>query len=207
MKRMGIFVTATCVALGLVGCGGTTPPEQPPEDLGTDSVLVEKQLQQYSDGVLAMFPDAELPEVKVVRLVTPEEWPEIVAQCVTESGFSAKATKDGGISIDVENPAQEEAMWIANYVCKAQFPINPKYQQPLDEAQAKRLYRYFVKELTSCVESFGVLVDEAPTETVFLQNMETEQGWHPYEHVEDLGDSKTQDLLESCPQQPPASFR
>lgn len=208
-----VAILTLFLAVSLAGCNSTASPpsagdgtNHAPLDSQT-SKMVEKQVEQYRNGVLALFPDADLPNVDPIRLVTTEEWPKVVAQCVTEAGFPAKITADGGVDIDVGNPAQEEAMWIADFVCKSQYPIDPRYQQPLDESQQKRLYRYYVTKLMPCVESFGIPVDDPPTETVFLQDINTDHGWHPYDHVDGIARDQLESLLTNCPQQPPDSFR
>lgn len=194
----------------LTGC--TAVPMQPTVEGNSSldpSVLaqVEMQIDQYRDGVLSVFPDAELPQVEIVRLVTAEEWPKIVATCTTEAGFRAEASADGGVSMEVEDPAQEEAMWVANYVCKAQYPIDPKYQEPLDQAQIDWVYRYYVDELSPCIESYNFPVDDPPSETVFRQNLGSDRSWHPYDHVTHVGDELLTELLTTCPQEPPHSFQ
>lgn len=161
---------------------------------------MQDQIDQYRDGVLAMFPNAQLPEVEIVRLVTVQEWAGVIAACVSEAGFSATADTDGGVSIDLP-PGQEQAAIVTDYACKAAYPIDPRYNQPLDDAQLSELYRYYVNELTPCVESFDVTVNPPPSETRFIEGGGGAL-WHPYDRTDQLSADVLGEMVIQCPQSP-----
>ncbi|MHA6669748.1 hypothetical protein ACX3O0_12865 [Homoserinimonas sp. A447] len=158
--------------------------------------LVEIQLESRRADLLSRFPDAVLGEIERIRFVTPEEWPEAIAECLTGMGFEATASADGGIEMSYANEQAEPAE-LAHYTCGAKYPVHPKYSQPLNEAQLEYLYDYYVNVLSPCLEGEDVSVADAPSLSSFLEADDAER-WFPYNSV----DRFSPKLEEKCPQSP-----
>lgn len=194
---------AVVISSGLMSCSASSNLNDD-EQISTADLdyLLDEQLRSYRDGVFALFPDAELPDVTIVRKVTPDESARVVATCLTDLGFPAEPQADGGIKHSEINAAQEEAMFVAMYECRSRYPTDPVYLQPLTDSQTESLYRYFVGTLTECVESFGVAVSETPSLTRFAETLGTPDMWSPYQFVDGSAEARTDDILRQCPQLP-----
>lgn len=202
---LGATLIVVVVTAGLSAC--TTPAGPVPSSAPSASSSAESfSLQQYKDQrwqpVAAQFPDAVRPSVDVERYVSPDEWPEVWAECMSDQGFDATASNTGGVSGNV--PAgQEEPAAIARYTCDVRFPTDPKYTAPLNDGQLDLLYTYFTDTLTPCLEKEGYQIQSAPSLARFKETYYSTSSWTPYKDVIDaLGDRPFDDVDAICPQLP-----
>jgi hypothetical protein len=196
-----LLVIASGVVLGVAGCTVSSTPEEdrfgvPEMSAEEADRLVDIQLESRRADLLSRFPDAVIQDVDRIRFVTPEEWPQAIADCLTEQGFEASVSRDGGVETSY-TAEQEEPTELARYGCNAKYPVHPKYSQPLNEAQLKYLYDYYVNTLTACLEAEDISVSEAPSFSSFLDADESER-WFPYRSI----DRYSPELEEKCPQSP-----
>ncbi|MDO8122566.1 hypothetical protein Q6346_14745 [Isoptericola sp. b490] len=137
------------------------------------------------------------PTVAVVREVTPDEFAQVQADCMTQFGFPQDAS--GGYSVPND---QAEALHLAIYKCTAMFPTAAKYSVPLDEQQLELVYDYYVNTLVPCLKAHGSPVDQPPSKQTFLGTIGTADEYSPYASV--TGDeSQLQALQDACPALPP----
>ena len=174
---MGIAATAVVLMLVFTSCTGE--PERD-DDIGEDPLVVER-LDALWDRVNSDGSLGERPVVERERYVSPQEWAPVVAACMVEEGFpGVTATADGGICSGDLPSAQAGAYSLAEYVCNARYPVDPKYLAPLESSQLDTLYEYMTGELTACLVSFGFSVADPPSLVRFRETWGTAEAWTPY---------------------------
>lgn len=174
-----ISIFAVLLMVGLPGCSGNVRPPILPNYSAADlDAQTAADNQRALDGLLGGFPDAEVPEVAQVRLVTLEEWPFAIAECLSAQGFLATAI-DGGLSAGA--PAGQEMPYaIAYYVCSVEHPINPRQMVPLVDDQIRYLYDYYTQVMTPCLEAEGYQVPDPPSLQTFMSSYGQPGSWAPY---------------------------
>lgn len=194
----------------LVGCQSmqrTPIPTLAPLDEAQFEQLIQDTLQDRSDALTSRYPGLQVPHVERVRIVSPMEWAQTIAECVTDKGFSAKATPDGGVAFDGVPNDQGQALDLANYECSVMYPMDPRYSTPLTDQQIDYLYEYYVYDLTPCLENEGFAVAESPSRQSFRDTYGTQDMWSPYTDVGDgLSESAWYHIQELCPQTPEYLF-
>ncbi|USQ78394.1 hypothetical protein NF556_12135 [Ornithinimicrobium faecis] len=135
----------------------------------SDGVLAWKDTPE---GWLAGWADSrgieDPPQVEVVRETRPEEMGELVADCVREQGFEARAFPDQSWETR-GGPGQAEAIALAEYVCIAQYPLQPQFYQPLDDARLRQSYEYHVNTTIPCLQDLGYTTPEPPSVEVYVE--------------------------------------
>jgi hypothetical protein len=146
-------------------------------------------------------------DVEFERYISPDEYAIVMVPCLNELGIPASTLPDGGVGFgDIpadQALAQKEAM----YRCEVRYPTHPRFLEPLDDGQLRRLYAYFVDELVHCLEAEGYVVDPPPTMETFVASYSDpeSEAWTPYP----VGDPQLEDtdewyrLNQICPQTPP----
>lgn len=177
LSRGWIAVFASVGALAfLAGCAATGGSP----DSASTMQRVREGLDSQWELVAATDPTLERPEVELVRLVSPEEWPRVIADCLRTQAFpEATVTPDGGVTPGEIAREQLGAYQIANYTCNAMFPLDPKYSEPLDDAQLRMLYDHYAGPLTACLEGLGLSVGNPPSFELFVETFTTESTWNP----------------------------
>jgi len=179
--RRRLMGMGALVALAATVClGGCTSPTstQGLDAAGLQQVREELDLQW--EWVLAVDPTASRPEVEIVRLLMPEEWAPVTAECLRTQGFpDVTARFDGGVTPGTLAQGQLGAYQLATYTCAAMYPIDPKYRQPLDEQQLRALYDHYAGPLTACLEGIGLSVADPPSFEVFKETFATAETWNP----------------------------
>lgn len=154
------------------------------------------------------------PETELVRVVSPDEKPDLWMACMQEAGYDVSVTFDGGLAPPQDLPDDQwEAYDLANYICHAQYPVDQSLFRSFGMEQVDIVYRYYVDELRPCLLGRGFDVGEAPTLETFRASWATDDGggliatsetWFPYGYV-DLSTMSNQDWEElnlACPQEP-----
>jgi hypothetical protein len=191
---------------GLTGCSTAAPHAQPPKLAAMSSTEKDRlnavHLNESWTELVSQFPNAEKPNPVPtrVRYVTLDDWPQANASCLTDQGFAATVSPDGGVGTHVA-PGQEEASALATYVCDVEYPIDPKFNEPLVKSQLAYLYSYYVSELTPCLQKAGFSVPDAPSLQTFEDTYNSSNPWAPYAEVKVSGDKMTR-INKECPQTP-----
>lgn len=201
--RAAALAVVAVLGLALSACTNAPVVAQPDELSAEES---QELLQAYLDSewanVLARFPDAARPDVDIVRIIDSSEWATTVADCLSEDGFDATATVDGSISY-FGVPSQGDSYAVAFYTCEARYPVDPKYNAPLNESQLNFLYDYFLNDLKPCLEGEGYEVPSAPSRQTFLESYAEDDGWSLYKNVAGrVGPGELAELNKKCPQLP-----
>jgi hypothetical protein len=182
-----ITLVSVLAAISLAACAAPTPEATSPSSVATSpaegSGSVADQLDAYWDYVSGRVNGADRPDVELVRLVDPYEWPQVQAECMHGEGFPDVAIlPDGGLQPGLSDEAQESAYLLSRYVCTAKYPIDPKYAAPLTAEQIGAVYDYYLDDLVPCLEDNGYSVPEPPSREVFEENFAGER-WSPYAEV------------------------
>lgn len=206
---LGVLVLAIAIVAGCTadapgsqssatGAGESDLPQEPDW-----MVLYEQELAAF-EGLLREQ-GLEVPtDAEFVRFIEPDEYGRVHAECMREQGFDAEETFDGGVSYDAVPPDQAGAQQQALYRCQVQYPVHPRFTQPLTEDQIRLVYDHFVGFLVDCLTDEGYEVPAAPSWETFLADYHSQGGaWHPYDAVEPTSDAEWQEINEKCPQNPP----
>ncbi|WP_168627205.1 hypothetical protein [Cryobacterium sp. BB307] len=197
---MGVLI----LAIATTGCATTEADGDPVDTTSslTDAQIIEESLDQHWNQVQTQYPSAVRPSVEIVRTISTDEWAQVMADCLTEEGFSSVRANDDG-SIEWGDISQVQAFDVARYVCTAKFPRDPKYQRPLTDAQLDRLYLYYVGDLTECLTGLGYQISPPPSQQVFRETY-YEDAWLPIADAASRADSpeKWAEIVRRCPQAP-----
>jgi hypothetical protein len=160
--------------------------------------------EQYLVDVARMNGLADMEIPALVRWVTPDEWPQAMSDCLEQEGVEVEVLADGGFSYEGDKAVLAPVVW----TCQAQYTIDPRTTQPLDDRQVKLLYDYFVNDLKPCVEGEGYEVADPPSLTTFSESIATggqEESWSPYAGVVrgTISTESWDELNRACPQEPP----
>ena len=203
-----IGLLASLVLLTAVGCGSAPPTLRPPDvpDLSTTDLEAQAALDLDRARVqyLGAFPDAELPRVDRVRFIGLDEWADVMATCLTEAGFAAESSPDGGL-ISGATTGQELPYGLAAYTCSAQYPIDPRENIELNADQIRYLYDYYTLVATPCLEDLGFTdLPEPPSQQSYISSYNSGPSWDLYSTVADQAtDDEWYEVNDLCPQRPP----
>lgn len=183
---------------------GTASDESPTESGGGTSSTETLAWEDTPEGWLAGWVESrgiqDPPDVVVVRETRPEEMGASVAECVREQGFEARAFPDGSWET-VGAPGQGDAVALAEYVCIAQYPLQPQFYQPLGDARLRQSYEYHVSTTIPCLQGLGYTTPEPPTAEVYIATYRaTGEQWMA-QHVGGLPDES----WDQCPPVPSAA--
>lgn len=191
-----VGASAALIGLTLAGCSPSKSPQPQPS---TTSVSLDRG--DPWQEVRSKYPDAVIPDVKLVKYSTIDSWPQAQADCLASQGFPAETTADGGVTFYV--PAdQDESYIIAQTSCHIMYPLDPAFETPLDDSQLTMLYEYQTGELLTCVSSAGYSAPEPPSLETFKATYAQDGAWTPFGLL-DLSDDEWSTLNQSCPQLPP----
>lgn len=193
------------LSLVLSGCApssGTGPQGVSPEVAPiTHDEELERLAFQFGLG-----PEG-LPQVDVVREISPEESKEVTAECMTEQGFPPD---QGGGPMSWTTPdGQLLGLNTALYVCQAKYPVAHRYRESLSREQLELVYDHQVEVMVPCIRGLGYDVPEPPTPERFLERNGT---WEELAQLEPqvVQDATRagrwesyQDFLDACPPMPP----
>ena len=203
LKRRGraicIGVAAT-LAIGLTGCTGSGPVATPTPNALTASEFQSLIEEDIDEAWARAGQSVERPEVSIIRLVALFEWPDVIAQCMNDAGYDNVNSVDGGLEVRDVPEAQRSAMALAQFICEAQYPTDPKFNVPLNESQLSYLFDYLKNEQKPCLEEAGYTISDPPSEQKFIESYYNTGGWSPYS---ELPTGNTINEMESsCPQIP-----
>lgn len=197
------------MALALSGCAGEDPSASVESDATTSPGIDALDLynQQAREILIEQhgLDASEIPDVDVVRYVSLAESATVRASCLTEAGFPAVVV-DGGAGVEIEVPGdQATALGLADYMCTAQYPIDPTQLQPYTQEQKEIVADFMLVEQVECLASLGYEVADVPSRSTFLAQITDEMGgggtpWDPYLHIVNPPDSvvETDTLSETC---------
>ncbi|MEZ3162125.1 hypothetical protein AB1K54_16545 [Microbacterium sp. BWT-B31] len=165
--------------------------------------LLDQQIEAAWDNTHALFPDLDRPDVTTVRMVARTEWAQTILACMTDAGYSGRAVEDGSFQTGSIDPTIAPQYYTQLFVCKAEYPIDPRYLAPFNVEQIEYLYAYFRDQLAPCLEEHGYTPSKLPSFRTFSDGWTDESArWTPYADVIPTSESAWLELQQSCPQLP-----
>lgn len=203
---LAIAITATLFALcaGCTSAPGVVKPEVVEAVTYTEAEMLSFRSQRL-DELAAIRGLENPPEVDLLRFIPLFEFGPTMVDCLAEQGYDVQLTPDKeGIDYSRVSPDLSEALNLADYICSAQYTVDPRYEAPLTQSQLQLLYFYYTVELIPCLEGAGFEIGEPPSFAVFAQDYPTERGWAPYAElaIESLSNVEFFELEGQCPQRP-----
>ncbi|WP_157519089.1 hypothetical protein [Modestobacter sp. Leaf380] len=190
----------TLLLLLTSACSSDSLPDSPAQhdSADDDSVSIEQQQQELAAG----FGISDPPPVEVIRLVTPEDRQQLVADCLLEQGFDTAEIIDSGLPSD-----QVAAYNLAEYVCAASYPINPDFMGAYTDRQISIQYDWTVDSVIPCLRAEGYTISDPPSREVFIETYTTDP-FYPFAELFDLQLSNAEwNALEvRCPQIAPTNL-
>lgn len=198
-------VLSAVLAIALAGCSVESGSDVAGL-IDSGEAAIAESLDQEWQQLQARYPSAQRPQVDRVRYVSLEEWDDAIVDCLQREGYSQVTVgPTGGVSYEGIADSQMQAFQVAQFTCSMQYPVDPKYFQPLTEEILTRLYDYSVGELTQCVERLGYEVSAAPSLRTFIDSYSTDP-WSPFGdalmQANEQGADATIRLFDECPQEP-----
>lgn len=167
--------------------------------------VVAQQREEYRTD-RPHIPGGIVPEVPLERVVSTQEWPGLMVECLAGKGFVATATADGGVRLGDVPEDQGEALNRASAECRLRYWPDPRQStSTVPREPAKALYAYLVDVASPCVESEGYTVSEPPSKEVWVEaKARGENAWSPYDRViaSDPDPEEWDALVNACPQVP-----
>ncbi len=189
--------------------------EAPPEPVG-DSAPVSAEEFDYDAHLVALREATQVedpPSTEIVRVIAPDEQPEVWQACMQEAGYEVSVTSDGGLTPPQDLPDDQWGAYdLANYICHAQYPVDQSLVPQFGTEQVDVLYGYYVEELVPCLQERGFEVDEPPTIETFRASWvsgdeglhASESTWFPYTAVDaaEISMDEWEAVNAACPQSP-----
>jgi len=203
-----LIVSIAVVAASLCVSCTSTVQAQKPESVEAVVYTMDEMLELRSQLLEQLADRRGLdspPDVALIRFIPLSEFGPTMVGCLIEQGFDVQLTQDKeGIDYSRVSPDLAESLNLADYVCAAQYTVDPRYQAPLTASQLQLLYYYYTSELIPCLENAGFDIAEPPSFAVFAEEYPTPSGWAPYSElpIESLSDEDFLALEERCPQSP-----
>lgn len=196
-------VSLTVVA-AMSGCSGGAPTD-PTSTPMSDEELFQRVVAEANSSFMGLD-EADLPEVQLVRWVTPSDWAQAQVDCMDEAGYSGGRVGQGGIEYPEVPEEQAKALEIAAYVCALEYPTDPRINDPMSEETAQLQYTYWVDTVAPCVRELGVAVEEPPTfEVWYTAYAQKSLFWDPYSGAVNDGELLDQ-VYEECPNVAPGVY-
>lgn len=207
--------------LALVGACAATSAEAPGPQSATSAASREPVARDdfdYDAYLEILREAAQLPDpppTTLVRVIAPEDQPEVWQSCMQEAGYEVTVTSDGGLVPPANLPADQQDVYeVADYTCHAQYPVDQSLFRTFGEDQLAATYAYYVGVLVPCLRERGVDVTEPPTwesfRTSWLSDGQggfyaSDESWVPYDAVDPavMSAEEWESLTTSCPQAVP----
>jgi hypothetical protein len=159
----------------------------------TDAELAE-ELRMGADQAWALVlqaePDAVRPDVRMERLVEPEDHAEQQVACLREGGVAATRFADDAYSLVDADP-------LVVYACAVRFPV--RSAGPRTDAELAYLRDYYASFLLPCYAAEGAPVaDELPGVDEFIALARAQRPWSPIPQRMDAR------IAAACPEMPEA---
>ncbi|WP_127130265.1 hypothetical protein [Georgenia sp. SYP-B2076] len=206
MLAMALVSVATLSGVSscsLVPPAGLTPLPPIHEYVPSDWDLERRQELLAETAAATGLTDP--PDVDVVRWVNPEDASDIAVECLRDAGFPVKQEADG-YSYGSNEEDQQDAYFLASYVCNARYPVRLDIDRPLSDEELDAVYAHLEDVFLPCAAEHGYAGLSTPSREEYARAMQGETLDPVYlqltrEHH--LTGSELERLLERCQLRPP----
>lgn len=165
----------------LAGCATPSPVPPGATDAEADRVVAQQLVHYWSSLGLGQSQNGRVVADRIA-FTTADSWASQQVTCLVAAGLDAREVS-GGFAID-SNGALSNAEGIdAQLTCLAQYPVDPRVDGFLSDAQALYMYDYFTQRLAPCLELLGYDVPPAPARGSYLHLLRVGIPWTPYERA------------------------
>ena len=167
-RLVGLALAAS--VLLLAGCATATPI---PAGLTDDEAkaIVAQQLGG------SRF-DNDMPPVPVIAFTSPDNWASTQVTCLRAEGINVEEIS-GGYAVRGDDETAD-GVGRAQFTCDSQYPVDPRLQGYMSDAQADYVYDYLTERVAPCLELLGYpVVPSAPDHASFVNALPTAL-WTPY---------------------------
>jgi hypothetical protein len=202
-RHRAVAALGAAVAVALLTAGGlalAAPPPPAPLPPDEEYSLYESSVEAHWLDVLEEHPDAVRPDVEFVRFVTADEEAEVTFACLRAQGIPA-VLDEHGVSTTVPIGSEEQYR-VAWFACDVQYPLSPNEHLPYTEDELRHIYRYFVEQLTPCLEARGYDIATPPGFEEFRARWWTDDTWGPYVDVVEPDYEAFRAAEAACPPMP-----
>jgi len=174
--RFAVLALTASVLL-LAGCATPTPIPPGASDEEAEAAVAE-QLSNYWSA-LGPGQERDFPKVDRVAFTTQDSWASTQVTCLRAAGLTAREVS-GGFAIDDNGPLTAAEGIDAQRTCLARYPVDPRTQGFLSDAQILYMYDYFTQRLAPCLETLGYPVAGAPDRDLYVHALRSGVLWIPY---------------------------
>ena len=174
-------LTATALAasvLLLAGCATPSPVPPGATDEEAERVVAEELVNYWS----ALGPGQANGRLVAERIAftTRDSWASAQVSCLIAAGLDAREVS-GGFAIDSNGELSNAEGLDAQLTCLGQYPVDPRTEGFLSDAQALYMYDYFTQRLVPCLELLGYAIPPAPARDSYVHLLRVGVPWTPYE--------------------------
>jgi hypothetical protein len=173
-------LAAPVLAAGVLLLGGCAAPEPVPPgltDAQADAVAAQTQADLWAAS--SYRGDVPFPNITPLKLVGTESWASIQVTCLLAAGLPAREVS-GGYAVDGDGPLSRDDSALAQATCLAQYPVDPRENGYLSDAQGLYMYDYFTERLAPCLRLLGFDSGIAPDRYQYLGLLRAGIIWTPY---------------------------
>lgn len=155
----------------------------------------------------------QVPDVPLVRWIKPQEYGQVLATCMTQSGFPSTSV-DGGDGVDFPQvPAdQNDSLNVAYYTCAGEYFVHPQFDLPPTAKELGKMYDWLVNVSVPCWVKLGFHPAPPPSRATWIKQEQAFRAgsevdtWDPYSSMIDTADRAALAKAQGkCPAQPDPS--
>ncbi len=152
-----------------------------------------------SAGTIGDQPNSRRETAQVVRYVSPIEQGAAIAPCVEDAGYTIEVSPDGSYKVgEGLGPEFYEAISSAVEACRARFPIDPSYLEPLSQEAIERAYALLRDDIHPCLAEEGVQPPILPSLERYAETIATPETFVPTAVIQELEDDRYLEIFEKC---------
>jgi hypothetical protein len=173
---MGRALAALVALFALTGCVQAVPPPQAGfTDEQNLAMALDNSARMWASGPWSDLRPTDLQ----VTVVSAEEWPAAVVQCLADAGYTDYEVlgAGAGASISVTSNEISEKESLAQTVCLSSWQVTGEDNGVLNDAELGYLYDYYRESVVPCYELADIPVENAPSRAEFI---ESRGDWAPY---------------------------
>ena len=171
--------TALVAVLLLAGCATATPIPPGLTDAEADEVVASRLAETWTVVNRGEF--REMPVIERVSFTTPDDWSSAQVSCLVAAGIDASEVS-GGFSVSSDGTISDRQIADAQIVCLGQYPVDPRTQGYLSDAQLLYAYDYLTERVAPCLDLLGFPSSGPPDRLAFVGAVRAGLVWTPYSH-------------------------
>lgn len=182
VRAAGPAIAVSVLLLALAGCASSAPIPPGATDAEADRVVAEELVSYWSNLGLGQSQNGRVVATRIA-FTTADSWASQQVTCLVAAGLAAREVS-GGFAIDSNGSLSNAEGIDAQLTCLAQYPVDPRVEGFLSDAQALYMYDYFTQRLAPCLQLLGYDVAPPPGRDSYVHLLRTGLAWTPYERAD-----------------------